>query len=31
MGYACAIATVLFLMMLLTNQVIRRLLRGYTN
>ena len=31
MGYACAIATVLFLMMLRTNQVIRRLLRGYTN
>ena len=31
MGYACAIATVLFLRMLLTNQVIRRLLRGYTN
>ena len=31
MGYACAIATVLFLMMLLTNQVIRRLLRGSTN
>ena len=31
MGYACAIASVLFLMMLLTNQVIRRLLRGYTN
>ncbi len=31
MGYACAIATVLFLMMLVTNQVIRRLLRNYTN
>ena len=31
MGYACAIATVLFLMMMLTNKVIRRLLRNYTN
>lgn len=30
MGYACAIATILFLMMFLTNLLVRRLLRNYT-
>jgi multiple sugar transport system permease protein len=29
MGYACAIAVVLFLMMILTNQVIMKMLRGF--
>ena len=30
MGYASAITTVLFAAMLLCNQLIRRILRGYT-
>lgn len=31
MGYACAIATVLFIMMLVTNKVIGKMLHNYTN
>ncbi len=31
MGYACAIAVILFLMMFLTNKIIFRLIRGLSN
>lgn len=31
MGYACAIATVLFIMMLVTNKIIGKMLHNYTN
>jgi multiple sugar transport system permease protein len=31
MGYACAIAVILFLMMLLTNKLIQKMLKGITN